>query len=348
MQFHWNEDRRRLSVKAPAKINLYLEIHGRRPDGYHEIDTLMQAVSLYDELEFRSEDEPGTRLEVKAGEGFNDDELPSADSDNLVFRAAEAIRREALRAGASPAPGLHIVLRKYIPMGAGLGGGSSDAAATLLGLCRLWGLELSDAILESCAAELGSDVAFFLYGGLARCQGRGEIVFGLPESNLSERFYYVLVAPPVHVSTSLIYKDLREVPVAENRLTTPEPLATMNFKSIRAALRNGQLLHNRLQNVAFRCFPELELIYQLMKNEAFRGVQLTGSGAALFGVVENPSGTVAREGVAANCEGIAERLRHRLSRIEKSKGDLRGDRDDEREGKVFVVSGLPAWSSRRA
>jgi 4-diphosphocytidyl-2-C-methyl-D-erythritol kinase len=294
MQFEWRDDRRALTVTAPAKLNLYLEILGRRPDGFHDIDTLMQAISLADELEFRSDPEEGVRLVVEPADGATPEAVPPADTQNLVYRAAVLMRDEALRRGRAPElAGLDIVLRKRVPMGAGLGGGSSDAAATLLALDRLWQLGLDAETLQEFAVALGSDVAFFLHGGMARCQGRGEIVHPVPDPDscrdssgehiCGETFCYVLVVPDVHVSTSLIYKRLSLPDPGGKGLTTPEPLLTMNFRSIQASLKSGELIRNRLQDVAFGCFPVLEDVFREMCDEAFGAVQLTGSGAALFG-----------------------------------------------------------------
>src|SRR5947208_3153678 len=151
-------------VWAPAKVNLHLEVLGRRPDGYHELATLMVAVSLHDTLDLRDEPAGAVRLSC-------DQPDLSAGPDNLVCRAAELVRRRAGHAG-----GVGITLRKRIPLAAGLAGGSSDAAATLAGLNRLWRLGWSNAELARLGAELGSDVAFFFATPAAWCTGRGERV----------------------------------------------------------------------------------------------------------------------------------------------------------------------------
>jgi len=351
MQFEWRNNRREVTVAAPAKLNLYLEILGRRADGFHEIDTLMQAISLADEIDFRSRP-AGTTLDtfaVAPGPGLTPDDVPPASTDNLVLRAVRMMREEAVRRGCRPElEGLDITLRKCVPMGAGLGGGSSDAAATLLALDRLWGLDLDGETLEGFAAELGSDVAFFLYGGMARCLGRGEIVrpvvaasseptAELPsdESNSGGTFYYAVVVPPVHVSTSLIYKSL-SLPVGDGKgLTTPEPLLTMNLSSIHAALRSGELIRNRLQDVAFRCFPVLGEVYGVLCEEGFGAVQLTGSGAAIFGTCEN----------AEQARTKVRKIRSRFeSRFREGAETLPGSVHAE-SWHVFEVSSVPRWSS---
>ena len=151
----------KVTVQAPAKVNLTLEVLGKRPDGYHNIASVMQAINLFDTLTFRPSDEIKMLAETKDLE----------TRDNLVYRAAMLLRETS---GVSA--GAEIRLDKQIPLAAGLGGGSSDAAATLLGLGRLWGLELGEGELKGLAAQLGSDVPFFLTGGTALVEGKGERV----------------------------------------------------------------------------------------------------------------------------------------------------------------------------
>ncbi len=181
-------------IRCPAKLNLFLEVLGKRADGFHDLDTVMQAIGLCDELRIT----PG-----EEGEGLSlacsDASLPT-DSRNLVLRAALALReRTGCRRGA------RLSLTKRIPMQAGLGGGSSDAAGALVGLNAAWGLGLSREELRQVAATVGSDVAFFLYGGTARCTGRGEVVEPVPAPAV---FHYVLVCPNVGVSTADAYGRL--------------------------------------------------------------------------------------------------------------------------------------------
>ena len=176
-----------VEVLAPAKLNLFLEVLGRRPDGYHEIESLMVAVSLYDTLTFT--DDPSGEISLRC----NDPALP-VGSDNLVVKAAER-----LRASADSLRGARIVLDKAIPAQAGLGGGSSDAAATLVALDRLWDLRTPPKTLDDLAGEIGSDVAFFMHAPAAVCRGRGEQVESVP---LNDVYHFVLVCPPVGMSTA--------------------------------------------------------------------------------------------------------------------------------------------------
>lgn len=185
-------------LSAPAKVNLTFEALGRRADGYHEVRTVLHAVSLADEVAFALADELRLVVEPPIAEPPGDGALSSAASaptgdDNLVLRAARLLRREAgVTAGAA------IRLRKRIPVAAGLGGGSSDAAATLRGLRRLWGLDLDADALRELAAQLGSDVPFFVTGGAAFAEGRGERLTPLPPAQGS----VVVMAPPPDEASS--------------------------------------------------------------------------------------------------------------------------------------------------
>ena len=161
-----------LELIAPAKLNLTLEVLGRRSDGYHEIASVMQTIDLADRI--RLEAAPTLSLEI---EGDAANELPADPADNLAMRAAIALRDAAASLGL----GARIVLEKRVPAGTGLGGGSSDAAAVLRGLSRLWRLDLDMTALERIAAGIGSDVPFFLHGGTAAVGGRGEVVKELPD-----------------------------------------------------------------------------------------------------------------------------------------------------------------------
>src|SRR6266545_778214 len=185
-------------VAAPAKLNLFLEIHRKRPDGYHDLESLMVAVDLFDTLELRVTSDGAISL-------ICDPPSLSAGPDNLVHKAATALRAHV----GKPELGCEIRLTKRIPAQAGLGGGSSDAAAALVGLNQIWKLALTREELVGIAASLGSDVAFFLTLPAAWCTGRGEIA--TPQAAESG-FHFVLVCPPVGLGTAGVYK----------RLTVPE------------------------------------------------------------------------------------------------------------------------------
>ncbi|MCM3878085.1 MAG: 4-(cytidine 5'-diphospho)-2-C-methyl-D-erythritol kinase [Thermoanaerobaculia bacterium] len=186
---------KRLTLEAFAKVNRSLRVLGKRPDGYHEIDTVFQTVDLSDRIDFLEGEEDSGEVSLTI-EGAD----LAADASNLILRAAAAlVSRTGTKRGA------RIHLSKKIPIGGGLGGGSSNAATTLRGLCTLWNLQLSDADLGALAASLGSDVPFFLLGGRARGTGRGEILE--PLEDLPEE-WLVLVIPRFSLSTAVVYGAL--------------------------------------------------------------------------------------------------------------------------------------------
>src|SRR6516164_6376086 len=216
-------------VWTPAKVNLFLEVLARRPDGYHELATLMTAVSLYDTLEFKEEPGGATTLHC-------DHPSLSTGPDNLICRAVELVRRESGRSD-----GVGIRLWKRIPMAAGLAGGSSDAAATLAGLNRLWHLGWDRGRLARLGAELGSDVSFFFAAPAAWCTGRGEQVEPL---RLGRPLDLVLVTPPVGLSTADVFRGVT-VP------TEPRSGAAIRQAAAAGDVRElGRQLHNRLQPAA--------------------------------------------------------------------------------------------------
>jgi 4-diphosphocytidyl-2-C-methyl-D-erythritol kinase len=248
-------------VRAPAKVNLFLEVLGKRPDGYHEIETLMVAVSLSDELEFREESSGAIQLRC------DHPELPTGP-DNLICRAAALLKE---RTGC--ARGAAIELRKRIPMAAGLAGGSSDAAATLTGLNRLWNLGLADDELARLGAEVGSDVAFFFAGPAAWCTGRGEHVTPL---RAGRELNIVLVCPPVGLSTAAVYREVRVPQQPVSGTTICRALEAGDIEAI------GRHLHNRLQEPAEKLCPAVADIRQRVERLAPAGHLMSGSGTSYF------------------------------------------------------------------
>lgn len=256
-------------IKAPAKVNLYLKVLGRRGDGYHQILSLMQMVGLYDLVDLR-EDRSNIHLAIENAS------LPD-DRSNLVFRAAELLQKAALeREGRSK--GVSIRLTKNIPVAAGLGGGSSDAAATLVGLNRLWGLHWSRERLAQLGATLGSDVPFFLYGPTAWASGRGERVE--PAASSVSRGWMVLVNPGVSVSTAWVYQEFSR----KIGLTKSDREITINkFIAHRPSLREiFHRPHNDLEAVTLEAFPQLTQIKRELLNLGGKGVLMSGSGPTLF------------------------------------------------------------------
>jgi 4-diphosphocytidyl-2-C-methyl-D-erythritol kinase len=251
------------ALSAPAKINLALRVIGRRPDGYHEIETLYQEISLCDRIEFRPSVE--WRLEVRGSD------LVSGES-NLVTKAARLLSQ---RSGIACAA--RIVLHKEIPVAGGLGGGSSDAAVTLIGLCRLWGLAWGTEALAPLAAELGADCRFFLTGGLACGSGRGEIVEPLP-GRVEGTF--LLVVPDFGVSSGWAYE------AGGFRLTDEMKSSILQFwVEHQAHLEQFPYRFlNDLENVVLARYPELRWIKQKLLDLGAEGACLSGSGSVLYGL----------------------------------------------------------------
>lgn len=248
-------------------MNLSLEVLGKRPDGFHEICTVMQAVSLCDELRFRP------RRDGEVGLSCSEPGLPT-DERNLVLRAALMLKdRFAVRAGVD----VHVL--KRIPVGGGLGGGSSDCAVTMLALRELWGLDVGVDRLTDMAGELGSDVPFFFWGGTARCRGRGERVEPV---ECARTFRYVLVTPPCSVSTAEVYA------AAGRALTTGTGASDNVIRAVREGNVGslGRALQNDLQDDAFSLHPELREVWKRLQGLragcGARGLLLSGSGSSFL------------------------------------------------------------------
>ena len=248
-------------VSTPAKVNLFLEVLGKRPDGYHDLETLMVAVTLEDRLEFQLDESGAMTLTCDRPE-------LSCGPDNLVLKAAERLRRHS-----GTIQGARIHLSKRIPMQAGLAGGSSDAAATLKGLNDLWNLGLSDQRLAEIGAEVGSDVAFFFSPGVAWCTGRGEQVEPI---ELGRTLDFVLVSPAVGLSTARVFREVR-VP------GTPISGSAIRQAAARGDVEEiGRRLHNRLQEPAEKLCPEVREIREALAAANPAGVLLTGSGTTVY------------------------------------------------------------------
>ena len=252
---------------APAKLNLYLEVLGRRPDGYHEVETLMVALDLFDELTFREDEAGAVTLQC------DDPSLP-VDGRNLVVRAAELLKSESgVRAGA------RITLKKAIPAQAGLAGGSSDAAATLAALDRLWDLNSPPGRLAELAGRIGSDVAFFLQGPAAVCRGRGERVEAV---SLPTPLHCVLVVPHVGLSTADVYRRLSPP-------RQPRSIGPVLDALARGPADVGRSLFNRLQPVAESIRPELATVRDALADldPPLCGSLMSGSGSAYYGLARD-------------------------------------------------------------
>ena len=269
---------------APAKLNLFLEVLGRREDGFHDLETLMVPVRLADQVTFTpsppaADGAPGDiLLDVRACWPLHWP-LPQvipAQGDNLIVKALELLRQ---RSGCTL--GAKVEMVKRIPMGAGLGGGSSDAAAALRLANRGWKIHWSDERLAGLAAEIGSDVPFFMGNGAAICRGRGEQVERLPPLRPLD---FVIVKPPDALATGDVYG-------AHDSLTNRGTgVAEGRAKRVIASLGDGQRhnvgtwMYNRLQAAASSLSPCIEKLSGVFSEFDFLGHQLTGSGSAYFGV----------------------------------------------------------------
>jgi len=243
-----------LSCPAPAKLNLFLHVVGRRPDGYHLLQTLFRFIDLHDTLHFTLRDDGAVRR-TNAIEGVTEEQ-------DLCVRAARLLQKET-----GCALGADIAVEKHIPMGGGLGGGSSDAATALIALNRLWSLGLPRARLMQLGLSLGADVPVFVFGENAFAEGVGEELQPCP---LPEAWYVVLF-PPVQVPTAQIF--------AHPELTRDTVSITMRAL-LERQLRDGQQLHNDLQSVVCNLYPEVAHYLAWLNN--FGKAMMTGSGACVF------------------------------------------------------------------
>ena len=257
----------KINLKAPAKINLFLRALRKRPDGYHDIDSLMQAVSLYDEITL----EKSADIELEC-EGLGDVK-PEA---NLAYKAAK------LTAGLAYFPGVRITLKKNIPAGAGLGGGSSDAAFVIKGLIELYVLRLDKNELIRQAASLGADIPFFLGHGQARVSGKGDVI---EDCFLPRNYKILIVKPPLAIATKEAYRALE---IAEPRgfpLTKIDNFLFLKNRMTEADfIRLAKGFSNDFEEVVFRSHPELIQVKQILYEKGAFYSGLSGSGSAIFGL----------------------------------------------------------------
>lgn len=271
---------------APAKLNLYLDVLGRRDDGFHELETLLAPIRLYDRLEWRPAADSAAPFSLSYDPAVSARvaELAPPDERNLVWRAIELLAQSAgCRSHGA------FTLTKRIPIQAGLGGGSSDAAAALVLANAAWGVDYSISQLGDLAAQLGSDVPFFLAGQSAVCRGRGERVEPLAAM---PRLDLVVVAPRAGVSTAAAFQKLDAPhwkPAASATAEAPSERLSHLLEVWRRGAVNGaaQLMTNSLQGVAIELCPVLERIGTLFARLGCHAHQLTGSGSAYFGVMRS-------------------------------------------------------------
>ncbi len=264
-----------LLVRAPAKINISLLVAGRRPDGYHELETIMAKINWHDEILIEPGKKKGIELICKGPY-----EVPEG-KDNLVYKAAKLIlekaksKKEKVK---STKEGIRITLTKNIPAGTGLGSGSSDAAGTLMGINRFLKLGLSKKKLMELAAKLGSDIAFFLGGPISFCTGRGEKVQKLPKSE----FRVFLIVPDVNVSTKRVYENYRHDSAEYKRLHR-EINGYIKKKRIDLV---GELCANMLQESCFELNTKLRELKKGIEGTGIRPLCLSGSGSAMYCIID--------------------------------------------------------------
>lgn len=274
------------SLIAPAKINLYLEIIGDRPDGYHELAMILQSIDLADQIDLRANGTDLIRI-------YCDDPQIPTDSSNLAYKAA-ALMTEQFPEVYSKFGGIDIAIQKRIPMGAGLAGGSTDAAAVLVGIDLMWKLGLTQIEIRELAARLGSDIPFCVSGGTAIATGRGEQLAPLP----SVDFLYAVLAKhrSLAISTPWAYKTYRQQfssSYVSDRDSLLQRRQRVHSGGIVAAISQrdgekiGQLLHNDLEKVVLPAHPQVEQLRQTLAQFNTLGVMMSGSGSTVFALVES-------------------------------------------------------------
>ena len=296
---------------APAKVNIRLKITGNRPDGYHELVSIMVPVDLFDELELKVPFDGTIKIFSK---GFD---VPT-DEGNLVYQAAEIFMSVT---GIND--GVSINLRKNIPVAAGLGGGSSDAAAVLIALNNIYSNPLSDPELHNLALKLGADVPFFINCRPALATGIGEILEPLP--NWPD-LWYIIITPHIRVSTAWVYDNLKL------ELTTGE------YDYIKGILNNDTydislILENDLENVTSASFPIIKTLKKLFKDAGAEGAIMSGSGPSVFGIFTSPEkAATAREALISQALGDLFMVRGWRESTNYCNGDGFWDNPGHRQG----------------
>lgn len=259
---------KQIRLKAMAKVNLGLDVVRKREDGYHEVRMIMQTVNLYDKLFITVSDEPGIRL--KTNLGF----LP-VNEDNLIYKAAKLLMDEF---GISQ--GVDIQLQKFIPVAAGMAGGSTDAAATLIGMNKLFELGLTRKDLMDRGVKLGADVPYCVMGGTALSEGIGEILTPLPDV---PRGYILIAKPPINVSTKFVYGNLKanELSYHPDIDGQIEAIRRQDFKGM------ADLMGNVLETVTIPAHPVIRDIRNFMLERGAVNAMMSGSGPTVFGLYQD-------------------------------------------------------------
>ncbi|NET32311.1 MAG: 4-(cytidine 5'-diphospho)-2-C-methyl-D-erythritol kinase [Cyanothece sp. SIO1E1] len=274
------------SLLAKAKINLYLEIIGDRPDGYHELSMVMQSVSLADQIDLRSSGSDAIRVRC------NHPDVPT-DETNLAYRAVLLMAKQFPEAFVKHG-GVDIAIEKHIPVGAGLAGGSTNAAAVLVGIDLMWQLGLTQPELQELGAKLGSDVPFCVVGGTAIATGRGEKISPLPDLDT----LYVVLAKyrSLSVSTPWAYQTYRQK-FGESYVSDADSLEARRQRvhsgpmvaaiSHRDGPEIGRWLHNDLEKVVLPAYPQVGQVLETLQNLNGLGAMMSGSGPTVFGLASS-------------------------------------------------------------
>ena len=260
-------------IPAFAKINLRLEILGKRPDGYHELRTIFQTVSLHDDLKLRRNKRPEISLRVDGNPSLSNEPVEK----NLVYRAVQAVQQELKDSG-----GIEIELKKKIPAGRGLGGGSSDAAAAMMGYLQLTRKKLATERLMEIGVSLGADVPFFLQGGRALGIGRGDEVYPLPD--IATRSVLIVSPGDIHVPTPDAYRWLN----APELTKSAENHKLWKFCALSWSVQGTGLL-NDFEGAVFQHYPRLSEIKRDLLQKGATEALLAGSGSAVIGVFPSPA-----------------------------------------------------------
>ncbi len=277
-----------LEIATPAKVNLFLELLKRRDDGFHEIETVMSGIALYDHLKFSVREDPAIRLNIRYATQGNQpceqDDIP-ADDRNLICKTISLVRSIAASEGNgdSCSQGIAVELLKNIPSAAGLGGASSNAAAALVAANSIWSLNWSKARLVDIAAQLGSDIPFFLTGGTAICRGRGEII----EPMIAPSRVFVVIAKPEDAfSTAQVFSQVKLNPDSKLRQIKS---STAMSRGLQAGLAPviGKQLFNRLQEFARPLSSQISKMEFEFNRLNCLGHQMSGSGSSYFGLFMN-------------------------------------------------------------
>ena len=300
---------REIRLKARAKINLTLDVTGKREDGYHLLETIMQTVALYDGIYMKKLEKPVIKLKTNLP-------WPPTDARNLAWKAANLMRETF-----GIKEGVFIEIDKRIPVAAGLAGGSTDCAAVLVGMNRLFGLGLSEAQLEEVAGRLGSDIPYCIRRGTVLCEGVGEVMTNV--AHPCPDCYVVLAKLPVSVSTASVYKQLRWQEIEQH----PDAKAMLKAMEEKDVAKMGKLLSNVLETVTIELHPRIAKIKARLMELGAEGALMSGSGPTVFALftdrakARKAAALVKREFALKDC------LATRTYRVRR---ELRGEHNNDR------------------